>query len=159
MEDTDRPILFYENELYPLSDSSSFEVVLFGEIWKTSVYAYQASKFEDERIKKRIQNARSSHDAMKLAKIVYNDKKRKDWQDVKLQIMEGICRAKLSQHYYIQKKLLHTGDRELVKNSPRDSYWGWGSDKKGHNNLGKIWMKLRDELIEGKISIVKEDFN
>ena len=137
---------------------SSFEVVWRGETWKTSEYAYQAAKFEDEKIRQEIQNARSSHDAMKLAKITYNNQKRKDWHDIKLQIMEDIVRAKLSQHFYIQKKILQTGDRELIENSPRDSFWGWGPNKDGENHLGKIWMKLRDELRAGKIPLLKEDY-
>ena len=28
------------------------------------------------------------------------------------------------------------------------SFWGWGEDRKGQNNLGKLWMKLRDEIRE-----------
>lgn len=158
MKNTNEPVLFYEKELYPLSNFSSFEVVLYGGIWKTVEHVYQAAKFEDNEIKKRIQNARSSHDAMKLAKIVYNNQKRVGWYDVKLQIMEDICRAKLSQHFYVQKKLLQTGDRELIENSPRDSFWGWGPNKDGKNHLGKIWMKLREELKSGKIPLAKEDY-
>ncbi len=152
------PILFYENEFYAFSNFSSFEVVWGGEIWKTSEYAYQAAKFEDEKIRQEIQNARSSHDAMKLAKITHNNQKRKDWHGIKLQAMEDIVRAKLSQHFYIQKKLSQTGDRILIENSPRDRYWGWGPNKDGENHLGKIWMKLRDELRAGKIPLLKEDY-
>lgn len=153
-----KPVLFYENEFYPFSNFSSFEVVWNCRIWETVEYAYQAAKFEDEIIVNTIRNARSSHDAMKLAKVEYNSRKRKDWYDVKLQIMEDICRAKLSQHFYVQKKLLETGDRELIENSPRDSYWGWGFDKDGHNHLGKIWMKLRQELKDGKITQLQESY-
>lgn len=158
MEKTDKPVLFYENQFYMCSNFSSFEVVWKGEIWKTSEYAYQAAKFENEKIRQEIRNTRSSHDAMKLAKIVYNDQKRKNWHDIKLQVMEDIVRAKLSQHFYIQKKLLQTGDRELIENSPRDDFWGWGQNKDGKNHLGRIWMKLRDELRAGKIPSLKEDY-
>jgi len=151
------PILFYEHEFYVCSNFSSFEVEYRGEIWKTAEHAYQASKYEDDEIRKSIQNARSSHDAMKIAKNVYSDKKRKDWYEVKLDLMEDICRAKLSQHFYVQKKLLQTEDRDLIENSPRDSFWGWGENKDGENNLGKIWMKLREELKNGEIQILKEN--
>lgn len=24
--------------------------------------------------------------------------------------------------------------------------WGWGFERNGENHLGKIWMKIRDEL-------------
>jgi len=158
MKNTNEPVLFYEKEFYFCSNFSSFEVVFQGETWKTSEYAYQAAKFEDKKIREEIKNARSSHDAMKLAKIVYKDKERKDWPDIKLQVMEDIVRAKLSQHFYVQKKLLQTGNREIIENSPKDDFWGWGPNKDGKNHLGKIWMKLRDEFRSGKIPRLKEDY-
>jgi ribA/ribD-fused uncharacterized protein len=158
MENTQEPVLFYEKEYYVCSNFSSFEVVYNGTAWKTSEYAYQAAGFgEHPELVERIRNARSSHDAMKLAKITLLDKKRKDWDEVKLGIMEDICREKLKQHYYVQKKLLETGDRELIENSPRDAYWGWGENKDGQNNLGKVWMKLREEIRAGKIPLLTED--
>jgi predicted NAD-dependent protein-ADP-ribosyltransferase YbiA (DUF1768 family) len=40
----------------------------------------------------------------------------------------------------------YTGDRELIEDSWRDSYWGWGEDHKGRNWLGKLWMEVREEL-------------
>lgn len=60
--------------------------------------------------------------------------------------MKDIVREKLHQHPYIQKKLRETGDRELIEVSPVDSFWGWGPDRNGRNELGKIWMELREEL-------------
>lgn len=27
----------------------------------------------------------------------------------------------------------------------RDSFWGWGPDKRGQNMLGKLWMRVREE--------------
>ena len=52
--------------------------------------------------------------------------------------MEEICRAKLEQHVFIQKRLRQTGGREIIEDSPADSFWGWGRDRKGLNKLGKI---------------------
>ena len=50
----------------------------------------------------------------------------------------------------LRAKLLDTGDRELIEaNTWHDTYWGvdkWSG--KGHNMLGKLLMKLRDELRE-----------
>jgi domain of unknown function (DUF1768) len=34
----------------------------------------------------------------------------------------------------------------IVEDSPKDDFWGWGSNRNGQNNLGKLWMKLREEL-------------
>lgn len=153
-----KPVFFYEFEFYVLSNFSPFQVEWDGNVYMTSEHAYQASKFENSEIKKKIKGARSAHDAMKLANIIYDDKTRSDWNDVRLSIMEGVVRAKLSQHYYVQKKLLATGDRELIENSPRDSFWGWGPKKTGENHLGKIWMKLREELKEGRIQRAEDTY-
>lgn len=49
--------------------------------------------------------------------------------------------------YYLNQniKLPETKDYLIVEDSPKDSYWGWGSDRLGENNLGKLWMELREE--------------
>lgn len=153
-----KPALFYEYEWYICSNFAPFEVKWRGVIWKTAEHAYQAAKFrfEDKDIADKIKNARSAHDAYKLATVVHKDKVRGDWPSIKLQIMEEIVRAKLSQHYYVQKKLLETGDRIIVEDSYRDDFWGWGANKDGANHLGKIWMKLRDELRAGMIPLPED---
>jgi len=38
-------------------------------------------------------------------------------------------------------------NKTLVENSDKDSFWGCGFDKKSENNMGKIWMKIRQEII------------
>ena len=43
--------------------------------------------------------------------------------------MESICRAKLEQHPYVQKKLLQTGNYIIMEDSPTDSFWGCGYDR------------------------------
>ena len=146
MNNTDNnPVLFYEREFYVFSNFSSFNVEWKGTLWTTSEHAYQAAHFTDKKIIEAIRDARSAHDAMKLAR-ANQDKKRADWKEIKLAVMEDIVRAKLAQHAYIQKKLLQTGTREIIENSPKDGFWGWGPNRDGHNHLGKIWMELREEL-------------
>ena len=46
----------------------------------------------------------------------------------------------------MRRKLIATGDRELIEDSWRDDFWGWGPDKDGKNILGKLWMEIREEL-------------
>ena len=60
--------------------------------------------------------------------------------------MTEIVRAKCMQHEYIRKQLGKTGTLYMVEDSPKDSFWGWGADRQGRNELGKIWMNLREEL-------------
>jgi len=139
---------FYPREYYVFDNFSSFSVEWRGRLWSTSEHAYQASKFFENspEITEEIYNARSAHDAQKLAQ-KHKDKIDPGFHDRNLDVMEDICGHKLKQHEYIQHKLRQTGDRKIVEDSPKDEFWGWGADRKGRNELGKIWMKLREELI------------
>lgn len=73
-------------------------------------------------------------------------KLRKDWEEVKLGIMEEIIREKFKYDPELTKMLLETGDKELIEgNNWNDTFWGVCKDK-GENHLGKILMKIREEL-------------
>ena len=143
-EDT---IGFYEREFYVFSNFSSFQVQWKGRLWPTSEHAYQAAHFFDTapELVEEIFTARSAHEAFKIAKANGN-KAPKNWDKTKIGIMEDICRHKLQQHLYVEKKLRQTKDWPLAEDSPIDPFWGWGKDRKGRNELGKVWMRLRDEL-------------
>lgn len=138
-------ITFYEMKFYMFSNFSSFAVHYNGRDWMTSEHTYQAMKFREPWLQEWVRSQRSAHDAMKAAQSK-PELYRPDWEEVKVGVMLEICRAKLSQHPYIQRKLLETGDRELIESSPIDSFWGWGPNKNGANHLGRVWMTLRDEF-------------
>lgn len=71
-------------------------------------------------------------------------KLRDDWDDIKLSIMERILRVKFS-NPILSKKLLSTGDEELIEgNYWNDTYWGVCNGV-GENNLGKLLMKIRED--------------
>lgn len=145
MDDKINKIFFYDREFYPLSNFASFMVEYDGYLWPTSEYAYQAQKFTDINIVNEIKNEKSSHEVFGLG-LKYKDKIRPYWFEIRVSVMEKILRAKMEQHEYVRRKLLETGDKEIIENSPVDSFWGWGPNKDGENQLGKIWMKLREEL-------------
>ena len=72
-------------------------------------------------------------------------KVRRDWDDVKLDVMLWGVREKFK-HTDLKDLLLSTGDEELVEgNTWNDTYWGICRGE-GQNNLGKILMKVRMEL-------------
>lgn len=77
---------------------------------------------------------------------------RKDWEQVKDQIMYDVCYAKFTQDPELLRKLLDTGNVELVEgNNHRDRCWGMTYDLNlhkyvGDNRLGIVLMKLRDDL-------------
>lgn len=144
--DTDERVCFYEQDFYVLSNFSSFRVLWKGEDFDTSEQVYHWEKFQgDSLVQGIIMLATSAHEAFKLAER-HKEFRRPDWDDVKVDIMRDILRAKVAQHEYVRRKLLATGDRELVENSWRDWFWGCGSDGTGQNQLGKLWMEIRAEL-------------
>ena len=77
---------------------------------------------------------------------------RPDWNDVRVQIMYDVCYAKFSQDKNLKRRLLATGDEYLQEgNFHGDFYWGRIYNKEkgewvGKNNLGKVLMKLREDL-------------
>ena len=71
---------------------------------------------------------------------------RRDWEGVKEQVMLDALRAKFTQHDELKAVLLGTGDAMLVEHTERDSYWGDGGDGSGKNRLGRLLMRVREEL-------------
>ena len=147
------PICFYEREYYVFSSFSSFRLWWKGVLWPALEYAYHAEKFEDQAIKDLIMNAHSAHDAFKIGQL-FKEKRRADWDQEKVAIMKNLIRAKVAQHEYVRKKLKDSGDRELIEDSWRDDFWGWGPNKDGKNQLGKLWMEVRDEFNTGFMTFI-----
>lgn len=140
---------FYPREFYPLDNFSSFKVEWNGYLYASVEEAYQAASFmgSNEELVEKVKNSHSADEAQRIA-YANRDKQRKDWNDVKVGIMEELLRLKVEQNPYVKKKLLQTGDYLIVEDSPKDSFWGWGLNRDGNNQLGKLWMKLREELIK-----------
>lgn len=140
---------FYPREFYCLDNFSSFKVEWDGYLYASLEEAYQTAKFlkSAPEIAEEIKKSHSAHEAQKIA-FANKDKVRSDWQEVKLTIMEELLRKKLQQNPYVKQKLLQTKDYIIVEDSPKDNFWGWGKDRTGENHLGKLWMKLRDELLK-----------
>lgn len=137
---------FYEREFYPLSNFSAFRLIWKGHCFDTSEAAYHWEKFPTRPdLQHDIMQAMSAHEAFKFAETHKADR-RPDWGAVKVPIMLTILRAKAEQHEYVRRKLLETGDRDLVEDSWRDDFWGWGPNKDGQNMLGKLWMIIRRDI-------------
>lgn len=154
--DTDKQIFFYENDFYVLSNFSAFQIVWEPHLFPTSEHVYQWSKFNyfetattqrRQDIRRDILTAKSAHEAFKIAQ---REAALCDpcWPSVRVPLMKAILRTKADQHEYVKRKLLQTGDRELIEDSWRDSFWGWGRHRDGQNMLGILWMEIRQELRE-----------
>lgn len=146
-EKMDEVIGFYPREYYCFDNFSSFKVLYKGVLYSSVEEAYQTLGFIEScpEVAERIKNSYSAHEAQKIA-YANKDKRQKDWDEVKVSVMEELLRAKIEQNPYVKKKLLETKDYMIVEDSPKDSFWGWGENRNGQNNLGKLWMKLREEI-------------
>lgn len=146
--DTRDRIFFYEHDFYPFSNFSAFAVEWEDLLFPTSEHLYHYLKFsvpgnEQNRVLQwSILNARSAHIAFEIAQ-AHACLRRPDWDEVRVPQMRSILFAKVNQHQYVSRKLMNTGYRELIEDSWRDSYWGWGPDQRGLNMLGRLWMEVR----------------
>lgn len=122
-------------------------VTFEGDLYPCSENAYQAAKTtnKDYRLKF-MDEAFSPKEAKKTGKKLPI---REDWEQVKFQVMEDIVRDKFT-HPEVRQLLLDTGDEELIEgNSWNDVVWGVCKGI-GENRLGKILMKVREELKQTK---------
>lgn len=132
-----------------LSNFHLCEINYLGITYPSSEHAYQAAKFDDINIKMRFSSAIniSCKEAKRLGRktgIIDN------WDDIKLDIMEQILRIKFSIPE-LSIELINTYPHQLIEgNSWNDTFWGVCNGV-GENNLGKILMKLREDLIRDKI--------
>ncbi len=71
---------------------------------------------------------------------------RAEWESMKLDVMEACVRDKFTRNADLRRRLLETGDAELVEgNTWGDRFWGV-CDGEGENHLGRVLIKVRGEL-------------
>lgn len=130
-----------------------------GDRYPTSEHYMMAAKARlmgDEKTRQQILVATNPAVVKKLGQQVkpWNERM---WIDNRCRIMYEACMAKFSSSAALKAKLLATGDKVLVEASPLDKIWGVGligSDPKsknprewkGLNLLGKVLMKVREDL-------------
>lgn len=135
------PILAFRDKYFFLSNFYAVEIK-YGDFTFPSVeHAYQAAKSTRWSTRKTISRMASAAAAKRFGRTIQI---RPDWDKVKLQVMEELLRIKFSKPM-MRLALLETGDAMLEEgNDHRDTFWGVYRGY-GHNHLGNILMKLRDE--------------
>lgn len=123
------------------------QVQIWGNTYPTSEHAYQSAKFKESApdISELVRTTNSPRAAANLAN-QHKNERHPDWDSLKVAIMEEVIAAKAAQHDYIKKILIESDDLEIVEMNYNDEFWGWGKDQKGRNELGRIWMRLRNFL-------------
>ena len=128
-----------------LSNFYTSRLLYKGRWYLTAEHTYQAAKMTNQThhdwVAACLTPGQAKHRARSLPL-------RKDWEQMKDMIMLDILRIKFS-NPGLTKLLLETGQQELVEyNYWHDTYWGV-CDGVGQNKLGKLLMRVRDELKEG----------
>jgi N-glycosidase YbiA len=137
-----------------LGNMAPYPIRHAGQVWRTSEALFQALRFNDPLIREEIQRQQSPMAAKFVAKrfkhsMVVTPRSQEDLVNMKL-----VLRLKLEQHPELQDKLLETRKAEIIEDCTRrlcgsSLFWGVALQDGqwvGENQLGKLWMKLRDEL-------------
>ncbi len=145
-------IYFYVEREKPYGCFSNFSphgFMLDNQYWATSEHYFQAQKFVGTPYLEKVRQTKTPKDAANIGR----DRSlplRRDWEQVKDDVMQKAVLKKFQTHADIQEILLSTSDVLLVENSPIDYYWGCGKDGTGKNRLGQILMEVREILRNSK---------
>ncbi len=140
----------FKGEYRWLSNFHLAEVEFEGIKYPSTEHAYQAAKSDSKEIREEISKLEKPNQAKKAGKLF--TVLPPDWHTSrKFEVMEAVLREKFFKHPDLRTKLLETGAVELIEgNTWHDNEWGSCICEKcnntGKNNLGKLLMKIREEL-------------
>ncbi len=140
-------IEFYKEfgELGYLANYSQHGFTKDGVYYKTVEHYYQAMKFPEGEIRDRIIAADTPKEASNIGRD-RNNIRIENFKNVKNQVMFDGILEKFRQNRDIAYKLIETRNKEIVEATVDEYYWGIGKDKTGENNIGKIIVKVREQL-------------
>lgn len=130
----------FQGQYYWLSNFYEVPVVYNGRRYFSSEAAFRAAKCPGR------ENEFAVLSPSQAKRLGRRTNLRGDWDLVKDEIMYEICKQKFLQNPDLLRKLLATGDEQLVEgNTWGDTYWGVCNGA-GQNRLGQILMQIRQEL-------------
>ncbi|EKM52578.1 uncharacterized protein PHACADRAFT_100358 [Phanerochaete carnosa HHB-10118-sp] len=143
------PLLFYKKDepYYEFTNFSPHPIQYQGKLYPTSEHLFQAYKFLSTRpdLAERVRTTPTPRAALEEATRM-RKLQRSDWFDVNISVMDQVLEAKFTQNAQLKKLLLDTGERDIIEDSPVDSFWGCGADGQGRNELGKALVRLRKKF-------------
>lgn len=139
----------FEGEYAFLSNFYFSPMIIDNVVYTTNEHYFQAMKSLNPKERQAIVLAPTPGKAKYLGRKV---SLRKDWEDIKEEVMLTGLRHKFS-NPELRKKLLATGNEELIEGTTwHDNYWGIcdceACGGQGKNRLGKLLMQVREELVD-----------
>jgi predicted NAD-dependent protein-ADP-ribosyltransferase YbiA (DUF1768 family) len=149
-----------------MGNMSAFPIIFEGKEWRTTEALFQAMRFNDIDIKELIRAEKSPMGCKFKMKSIVKELEEKNqlhkrhiipMSEADKANMEICVRVKIDQHLELKKMLIETGDakiyEDVTKRGARGSNLFWGAmlvdgEWIGENVLGKIWEKLRNEIIK-----------
>ncbi|MFA5485424.1 MAG: NADAR family protein [Candidatus Pacearchaeota archaeon] len=132
----------FRGKYYFLSNFYSAPVMYEGLLYENNEAAFQSAKLKDRAKRECFCNIDSSTAKRKGRQVAL----RQDWEDIKDEVMYQVVKDKFSRNVILKNRLLDTKNEELVEgNTWNDTYWGVCRGR-GKNMLGKILMRVREEL-------------
>lgn len=136
----------FRDDYFFLSNFYNCEIEYNGLIFQNSESAFQSAKFTNLAHRMRFCNISGSY-AKKLGRN-RNIPIRDDWDRVRCDIMYNILLTKFTSCDDLKNKLIDTHDKHIEEsNNWNDRFWGTCGGI-GNNNLGKILMQIRNDLID-----------
>lgn len=126
-----------------LSNFWSCYILYDEEMFPSVENAYQAAKCADKSDHYYFRNCKAS-EAKRKGQIIVP---RGDWERVKLDVMYELVRQKFTEYPILGDLLRNTPGELQEGNWWGDTFWGTVNGK-GQNHLGKILMRVRNELRE-----------
>ena len=126
---------------------------------RNSESLYQSCRFPDyPEVQRLIIDQTSPLLSKNVSKPHRKDKTRSDWEEVQVEVMWWCLRVKLLQNWDEFGGLLWmSGQRPIVEESRKDTFWGTKSMEEGvlvgSNVLGKLLMELRHRYLTDKESL------
>ena len=145
-EDTPKPPITVLRGRYAFLNNRYHSIfVVDGIIYPSAEIACIAYHTEDLKLRQEISKI---VDPVEAKKRIPPDKLRPDWDDVKLEYVQKILRAKFNQNPALQKQLIATGNREIhPENLSHENFWGSCTCTRcknlGQNMLGQLLMAER----------------
>lgn len=155
MKPTDR-ITRFRGQYYFLSNFYPCFVELDGDLYPSVEHAFQAAKTTDKDVRAKFQVMDGPDTAKYYGRHLDEVKPgvtlRKDWEQVKDEVMYQLLKDKFTRtepfesQGDLRRALVATGNKYIEEgNAHGDRYWGT-VDGEGKNMLGKLLMKVREEV-------------